>query len=54
MNKLLEILSENADFSVSELAAMTGSTEEEVANDIEKYKEQGIIKGTRTLINRDN
>ncbi len=53
MNKLLEILSENADFSVSELAAMTGSTEEEVANDIEKYKEQGIIKGTRTLINRD-
>ena len=53
MNKLLEILSENAEFSLAELAAMTGSTEQQVAADIEKYKEQGIIKGTKTLINRD-
>ena len=53
MNKLLEILSRNADFSASQLASMLGESEESVRNQIESLKQQGIIKGTTTVINWD-
>ncbi len=53
MNKLLELLSRNADFTTAQLAAMLGQTEEEVISRIKEYKEKGIIKGTTTLINWD-
>ena len=53
MNKLLEILSRNADFTAEQLAAMTGVSEEEVKAQIQDYKDKGIIKGTTTLINWD-
>ena len=53
MNKLLELLSRNADFTTAQLAAMLGQTEEEVISRIKVYKEKGIIKGTTTLINWD-
>ena len=53
MNRLLELISENADFTNSQLAAMLGISEEEVKNKIEEYKANGIIKGTTTLINWD-
>ena len=53
MNKLLELLSRNADFTTAQLAAMLGQTEEEVISRIKEDKEKGIIKGTTTLINWD-
>lgn len=51
MDKLLELLSENAEFTPSQLAAMLGKTENEVIEQIKDYKEKGIIKGYKALIN---
>lgn len=53
MNKLLELLSENAEFTNAQLAAMLGEKEETIAAQIAEYKEQGIIKGVKALINWD-
>ncbi|MGN0470489.1 MAG: Lrp/AsnC family transcriptional regulator [Acutalibacteraceae bacterium] len=53
MDKLLELLSENAEFTPSQLAAMLGKTEKEVVEQIRDYKEKGIIKGYKALINRE-
>ncbi|MBQ9461924.1 MAG: Lrp/AsnC family transcriptional regulator [Clostridia bacterium] len=53
MNKLLDILSRNADFTTAQLAAMLGQTEDEIKKQIQEYKDQGIIKGSNTLINWD-
>ena len=53
MNKLLKLISKNADLTTAQLASMLGESEEAVKAQIEKYKEQGIIKGTNTLINWD-
>lgn len=53
MNKLLELLSENADFTPTQLAAMLGTSEDDVNKQIESYRAAGIIKGTKTLINWD-
>ncbi len=53
MNKLLEILSRNADFTTEQLAAMTGVSEDEVKAQIQDYKDKGIILGTTALINWD-
>ena len=53
MNKLLELLSENAEFTPSQLAAMLGETEQAVVEQIRDYKEKGIIKGYKALINRE-
>ena len=50
MNRLLELLSENAEFTPSELAAMVGESEEEVVRKIDELKASGIIKGTKTII----
>ncbi len=50
MYKLLELLSENADFTPAQLAAMLGESEQAVREQIEEYKKNGIIKGTKTLI----
>ena len=53
MDRLLQLLSENSEFTNSQLAAMLGITEEEVVNQIEKYRSDGIILGNRALINWD-
>ncbi len=50
MYKLLELLNENADFTPAQLAAMLGESEQTVRQQIEEYKNKGIIKGTKTLI----
>ncbi len=50
MYKLLELLSENADFTFAQLAAMLGESEQAVREQIDEYKKKGIIKGTKTLI----
>ena len=53
MNKLLELLNQNPDFTVSQLAAMLGVSEQEAADKIDELKEKGIIKGKKLLINWD-
>ena len=51
MIKLLELLSQNADFTPAQLSAMLGTSEEEVKKQIEEYKNAGVIKGTKAIIN---
>lgn len=53
MNKLLKLLSDNADFTAAQLAVMLGISEQEVRRQIDDYKAKGIIKGTKTLIDWD-
>lgn len=53
MNKLLELLSKNADFTTAQLASMLGESEESINAQIEAYKAKGVIKGSTTLINWD-
>ena len=45
MQKLISLLQQNARLSNAQLAVMLGKTEEEVAADIRKLEEDGIIKG---------
>ena len=51
MEKLLNLLSENARLSAAQLAVMLGRTEKEVKDQIEAYEKEGVIKGYRALIN---
>ncbi len=51
MIKLLELLSQNAEFTPAELSVMLGKSEDQVKKEIEDYKAAGIIKGTKAIIN---
>lgn len=51
MEKLLRLLSENSSYTTSELALLTGDTEENVIMKIKDYEQSGIIKGYRAAIN---
>ncbi len=51
MVKLLELLSQNAEFTAAELSVMLGKSEADVKKEIEEYKAAGIIKGTKAIIN---
>lgn len=51
MEKLLNLLSENARLSAAQLAVMLGRTEKEVKDQIEAYEKEGVIKGYRALVN---
>lgn len=53
MDRLLQLLSENSDFTNAQCATMLGTSEEEVANQVKKYKAEGIILGNRALVNWD-
>lgn len=53
MTKLLKLLSENSNFSISELAAMVGETEDAVKAQIKEYEKKGIIRGYQAIINCD-
>ncbi len=53
MNKLLKLLSENAHFSMEELAAMVGEPVETVKAQIKEYEQKNIIKGYQAIINCD-
>lgn len=50
MDKLLKILEGNARLTLEEMAAMAGEAPEAVAKHLDDYKQQGVIRGTRTLI----
>ena len=53
MQKLISLLQQNARLSNAQLAVMLGKTEEEVAADIRKLEEDGIIKGYSVILNED-
>jgi DNA-binding Lrp family transcriptional regulator len=51
MNEILEILSENAKATSSEIAALLGRPEADVAREIRELEESGVIRKYITLIN---
>lgn len=53
MDKLLQLLKQNARLSNHELAIMLGKTEAEVATEVIDYEKKGIIKGYSTIINEE-
>lgn len=48
--KLLKLLSKNARTKVEDLAAMTGSSEEQVRDDIHAMEESGLIRGYKAVV----
>lgn len=50
MNQLIKLLRTNARLSNSELAAILGSTENDVSEEISKLEKNGIIKGYSAII----
>lgn len=50
MDKLLNLLSENARLSTAQLAVMLDRTEGQVQDQIADYEKRGVIRGYRTLI----
>lgn len=51
MDKLLEILSTNSDFSMEELALMLNEPEDVIKAKIKDYRAKGVIKGYHATIN---
>ena len=51
MDKLLELLNENARYTNAQLSAMLGEPKEDIEKRIKKYEKQGVIKGYKTIIN---
>ncbi len=52
-NKLLDLLRQNARLSNAEIAAMTGETEENVANGIKALEDEGYIIGYSAIIDEE-
>ena len=53
MNKILKVLEENARYTNQEIAVMLGITEDEVAQEIHRLEEEGIIRGYKTIVDRE-
>ncbi|HUS75114.1 MAG TPA: Lrp/AsnC family transcriptional regulator [Methanothrix sp.] len=51
MNEILEILSENAKATPSEIAALLGRPEADIAREIRELEDSGVIRKYITLIN---
>lgn len=51
--KLLDLLSQDARLSTAQLAAMTGATEEEVAEAVRHFEKKRTILGYKTLVDWD-
>jgi DNA-binding Lrp family transcriptional regulator len=51
MNEILEILSENAKATTSEIAALLGRPEADIASEIRELENAGVIRKYITLIN---
>ncbi|MBP1543073.1 MAG: Lrp/AsnC family transcriptional regulator [Oscillospiraceae bacterium] len=54
MNKLLDLLRQNARLTNAELAAMLGTTEQDVAAQIAKLESEGKIMGYTAIINEES
>ncbi|MGD9559455.1 MAG: Lrp/AsnC family transcriptional regulator [Oscillospiraceae bacterium] len=53
MDKLLKVLEANARLTLEEVAAMVNEAPDAVAARIDTYRQQGILRGTRTLVDWD-
>ncbi len=53
MDRLLNLLYENAKFTVEELSAILNDSEDNIKKRIKEYEDSGIIKGYQALINWD-
>ncbi len=53
MDKLLKVIEQNARLSLEEIAAIINETPDAVAARMDEYKKNGIIRGTRSLIDWD-
>ena len=53
MDRLLNLLEENARYTNEQLAVMLGRTEEDVAAAIEAYEKSGVIRGYKALVDWD-
>ena len=51
MDKLLNLLCTNSQFSVAELSAMLGEPEDYIKAQINEYEAKGIIKGYQAVVN---
>lgn len=51
MERILELLQENARLTAAQLAAMLGKDEDEVVQAVSQYEKDGAIKGYRALVN---
>lgn len=51
MDKLLQLLSTNSGFTVSELATMLNEPEDYIEAQIKEYEKKGIIKGYQAVVN---
>ena len=52
-NKLIELLSENARYTFSQLASITGASEKEVENEVFELEKQGVIAKYSAIINTE-
>ena len=53
MDKLLNLISKNSSYTISEMALMLGESEDNVKTKIKEFEDAGIIKGYRAVINRE-
>ena len=53
MNTILQILADNARLTNEQLAAMTGKTTVEVAQEIDRLQREGIFKGYKAIVDWD-
>lgn len=53
MNKILELLSQDARISNSEISAVLGISEDEVKKQITLYEDSGVIKGYKAIIDKN-
>ena len=51
MDKLIKLLFENARYTNADLASMLDTTEEEIAQRIQKLEQDGVINGYKALVN---
>ncbi|GHU81973.1 AsnC family transcriptional regulator [Clostridia bacterium] len=53
MDKLLKLLSENANLTTNELALLLDEPEDYISSQINEYENSGVIMGYRATINRE-
>ena len=51
MNKLLQLIRKNANFTTAELSAMLGEPENLIKEKLREYQQKGIIKGYQAVVN---
>ncbi len=53
MDRILELLEDNARISIEDLGKLSGKSKKEIEKAIKKYEEEGVIVKYKALINKD-